>query len=105
MDGATCHYCHKYVCKCQDKLGFVFGDDAMPWQSIETAPKDYTKFIALINAQEPVVCYWDMYFTTEGSGYTGGDGFVDTFSGEEVYRHEKLTHWMPLPPYPVKEPQ
>lgn len=77
----------------------------MNWQPIETAPRDGTKFIALINSEEPLTCYWDMYYTEKGSGYTGGDGFTESFSGEEVYRHGRLTHWMSLPEAPKEQPK
>lgn len=63
------------------------------WQPIETAPKDGTHFIGVVQGFTPAEAHWDyekeIWFddSLEDPG-TNGIGTWD------------LTHWIPMPEYP-----
>jgi hypothetical protein len=68
------------------------------WQPIKTAPKDGTKVLLIFGNEvddEPsaALAMWD-----------ANDGWLDSFSGRSVTDgfFTDPTHWMPLPPPPLK---
>jgi hypothetical protein len=66
------------------------------WKPIETAPKDYTKFLAYRRGT-----------IAEASCFVRDDGEMWAFGGIsahlDVSPDIKPTHWMPLPPPPVDD--
>ena len=71
------------------------------WNEMESAPRDVPVML-LFPADEgskheghTPVCYWDAYYDEGGAGYTGGNGWVIAFAGEQVYLHfsSKPTAW------------
>ena len=67
------------------------------WQSMETAPRDGTEILVTFDGKSRVV-HWD------DTGYRhrkhGSFPWVCQ-SGENAWRENIPTHWMPLPPPPL----
>lgn len=77
------------------------------WRSIESAPKDGSYVLFYFpSAEKPSVAqvYWDAYYAPKGRGHNGGSGWIVAFASEDVRLHYSVepTHWMPLPPSPLR---
>lgn len=69
----------------------------MEWQPIETAPKDGTDIIAYFpDAYEKIdIVRWEQ-------NQYHGDSWAYARCVDGLQTSENATHWMPLPPPPVK---
>lgn len=88
--------------------------EAMRWRPIESAPKDGAVLLAFSpedtgsGETTPPVCiaYWDAYYAPGGRGHRDEEvvPWVAIHAGQTVdlLYSGKPTHWMPLPPPPVK---
>jgi len=88
----------------------------MNWQPIETAPKDRTDVLVLLNCAGVAVvhiAFWRSREEWELSGqYCGGWDSLEDWEGWWSYTENSVgqskldglwfpTHWMPLPPLPT----
>lgn len=69
--------------------------EPMTWQPIETAPKDETFLAVLSCGDHQVVCTMSWPVAQAKNSRPDGGGF----------HVERVTHWMPLPPAPIKKEQ
>lgn len=70
------------------------------WQTIETAPKDGTKVLLFVPANEPKVCFGffnDTETFSYGVSYSKSQGWILTAGGSGW---AEPTHWQPLPADP-----
>ena len=67
---------------------------AQSWQPIETAPRDGTWIVGLVDGAYPAIMYWAPL-----SGY--GERYPWIGRDHSAYREESVAHWMPLPPPPA----
>jgi len=72
------------------------------WQTIDTAPKDGSKFIGF-DGVRPFLCYSTKHYV-KWPHEEGGPTFRDGWSGDyyDCISPEDPTHWMPLPSMPGK---
>lgn len=77
------------------------------WQPIETAPLNpYGKYsgptvlIFSVAENKPWPCYFLPYYGGWTDGDTGPAWVVDDGVGDQAYRLEDVTHWMPPPSPP-----
>lgn len=66
----------------------------MKWLAIESAPKDGTKFLGVINGQIDFF-YWQHHRQLSSAPAGWRDSFIKVYP-----EGEGPTHWMPLPPPP-----
>jgi hypothetical protein len=72
---------------------------AAQWQSMETAPKDGTPFLAKWKSRLGA----SMVFWNGANGYSSfTTGSVDRFDIPDQYGADWFTEWMPIPPTPEK---
>lgn len=69
----------------------------MSWQSMETAPKDGTKFIGFDGAR-PFLCYWQQYYV-KYPHEEGGPTYRGQWTGDyyDCITPETAIGWMPMP--------
>ena len=84
-----------------EKSGIIEVYKQDQWQPIETAPKDGTYILCIVNNSRPSIVHWGCYFD---KGMFGCD--PETFMSEEEFEDYwnnvsyEPTHWMPLPTPP-----
>jgi hypothetical protein len=73
----------------------------MEWQPIETAPKDGTRILAVVQGFRPAVAYWQ---NNRGVfDFIDAEDMPSPEAWDEYLRNEPEwtpTHWMPLPEPP-----
>lgn len=76
----------------------------MDWKSIDSAPRDGSRFLAVdMPDYEPYVCRWenDLYAPNGGRGGPSGwfaDNWMDRWGDSPIT--ERPTHWKPFGPPP-----
>jgi len=76
----------------------------MAWKSMDSAPKDQKRFLAV--CEDGHICFarwdgWNFVIVNNGDYHCGGYGNDYTPKPENEYSdYEPLTHWQPLPKPP-----
>ena len=72
------------------------------WRDISTAPKDGTRFLAMLSYGDGVSRIVVVSYDVTAEKYKGGDygPFVWALEGRGEVARDIATHWMPLPEAP-----